>query len=215
MGRPRTPRGRARLAATRLAAEYPDAECELDFESPWQLLVATILSAQCTDDRVNQVTPDLFARFPEPEDFVAARVEDVEEMVRSTGFFRNKARSIKGAAEAVVDRFDGQVPDRMSELVTIPGVGRKTANVLLHVAFSKPGIAVDTHVQRLTRRLGLTTETDPVKIEFAVYDLLPKRDAGIFGMRLILHGRRVCKARKPLCGSCVLADFCPSAGVLA
>ncbi|MBX7160798.1 MAG: endonuclease III [Acidimicrobiia bacterium] len=211
MGRPRTPRGRARLAAARLAAEYPDADCALDFDTPWQLLVATILSAQCTDERVNMVTPALFERFPDAGSVVPAPAEEIEELVKSTGFFRNKTKSIKGAALAVEERFGGEVPARMEDLVTIPGVGRKTANVLLHVAFAKPGIAVDTHVQRLVHRIGITAETDPVKIEFAIYDLIPKRDSGLFGMRLILHGRQVCKARKPDCASCVLADFCPSA----
>lgn len=211
MGRPRTAKGRAREAAARLAAEYPAAECELDFGTPWELLVATILSAQCTDERVNSVTPTLFRRFPTPEAFVVARAEDVEEVIRPTGFFRNKTKSLQGAAAAVVDRFGGSVPAVMDELTTIPGVGRKTANVILWVAYGKPGIAVDTHVQRLVARLGLTAETDPVKIEFAMYELLPKKDVGLFGMRLILHGRRVCAARKPRCGECVLADFCPSA----
>lgn len=211
MGRPRTPRGRARLTAERLAEEYPEAECALDFGTPWQLLVATILSAQCTDERVNTVTPVLFGRFPDAGSVVPAPVEEIEAIIKSTGFFRNKAKSIKGAALAVEESFGGEVPDRMDDLVTIPGVGRKTANVLLHAAFAKPGIAVDTHVQRLVHRIGLTGETDPVKIEFAVYDLIPKRDSGVFGMRLILHGRRICTARKPDCASCVLADFCPSA----
>lgn len=211
MGRPRTPRGRARLAAERLEAEFPVAECELDFETPWQLLVATILSAQCTDERVNMVTPALFDAFPDAAAVVPAPAEEIEALVKSTGFFRNKTKSIKGAALAVEERFDGEVPSTMDDLVTIPGVGRKTANVLLHVAFDEPGIAVDTHVQRLVHRLGITEETDPVKIEFAIYDLLPKRASGPFGMRLILHGRRTCKARRPDCDSCVLADFCPSA----
>lgn len=212
MGRPRSPAGRAREAARRLADEYPDADCELDFGDPWQLLVATILSAQCTDERVNQVTPTLFARFPRPESFTDADPAEVEKIVYPTGFYKNKTRSILGAARAVTTRFGGNVPDEMEALVTIPGVGRKTANVILWVAFGKPGIAVDTHVTRLTRRLGLTDNTDPVKIEHDIYGLLPKREVGVFGMRLILHGRRVCTARRPRCAECVLNDFCPSAG---
>jgi endonuclease-3 len=213
MGRPRTPKGRARETAARLAAAYPDAACALNFDTAWQLLVATILSAQCTDERVNMVTPVLFAKYPEPEDVLAAPDADVEEVIRPTGFFRNKTRSIKGAAAAVVECFGGEVPDKMEELVTIPGVGRKTANVILWVAYGKPGIAVDTHVQRLSRRLGLTTETDPVKIEFDLYAALPRREWGPFGLRLILHGRRICTARKPACADCVLGDFCPKVGV--
>lgn len=212
MGRPRSPAGRAREAARRLADEYPDAECELDFGDPWQLLVATILSAQCTDERVNQVTPTLFARFPEPESYTDADPAEVEKIIYPTGFYKNKTKSILGAARAVTTQFGGEVPDEMEALVTIPGVGRKTANVILWVAFGKPGIAVDTHVTRLTRRLGLTTNTDPVKIEQDMYGLLPRSEVGVFGMRLILHGRRVCTARRPRCAECVLNDFCPSAG---
>ncbi len=209
--RPRSPRGRARETAARLAGEYPDAHCELDFANPWELLVATILSAQCTDVRVNQTTPALFERFPDTSDYLDGPIEEIEELIRPTGFFRNKAKSLRGAAGAVVDDFGGDVPATMDELVTIPGVGRKTANVILWVAFNKPGIAVDTHVTRLSNRLGLTDNTDPVKIEFDLYDLLPKKEVGDFGLRLILHGRAVCKARKPACEICVLADFCPSA----
>ncbi len=173
--------------------------------------MATILSAQCTDERVNKTTPALFVRFPSMQDYLDGPVEELEEIVRPTGFFRNKARSIRGAAEAVVERFGGQVPDVMHDLVTIPGVGRKTANVILWVAFRVPGIAVDTHVTRLSLRLALTENTDPAKIEFDLYELLPKRDIGDFGLRLILHGRAICGARKPACDACVLNDFCPSA----
>lgn len=212
MGRPRSPAGRAREAARRLADEYPDAECELDFGDPWQLLVATILSAQCTDERVNQVTPTLFARFPEPESYIDADPAEIEKIIYPTGFYKNKTKSILGAARVVTTQFGGEVPDEMEALVTIPGVGRKTANVILWVAFGKPGIAVDTHVTRLTRRLGLTANTDPVKIEHDIYGLLPRREVGVFGMRLILHGRRVCTARRPRCAECILNDFCPSAG---
>ncbi len=209
MGRPRSPKGRAREAAARLAADYP-AECALVFASPWELLVATILSAQCTDERVNRVTPALFAACPDPEAFVAAAPEDVEDAVRPTGFFRNKTRSIKGAATAVVERFGGEVPRDMEDLVTIPGVGRKTANVIRGVAFGLPGIAVDTHVARLARRLGLTEHTEAVKIERDLCGLLPESEWTDFGLRLILHGRGVCTARKPRCDVCVLQDFCPS-----
>lgn len=211
MGRPRTPKGRAREAAGRLAVEYPDAECALHFKDAWELLVATILSAQCTDERVNQVTPELFARFPDIESFADADPETVEKIIYPTGFFRNKTKSILGAARAIDGRFGGEVPRRMQDLLEVPGVGRKTANVILWVAFGEPGIAVDTHVTRLTRRLGLTASSDPVKIEFDMYALLPKREVGAFGMRLILHGRRVCTARRPRCEECVLNDFCPAA----
>lgn len=211
MVRPRSPRGRACEAAERLALEYPDARCELDFDSPWGLLVATILSAQCTDECVNRVMPILLGRFADPESLAAADPGEVEAIIRPTGFFRNKTKAICGAARAVVERFGGEVPDSMDELLTLPGVGRKTANVILWVAYRKPGIAVDTHVRRLTRRLGLTEHTDPVRIELDMYKLLPMQLVGAFGMRLILHGRRVCTARKPHCLDCVLCDFCPSA----
>lgn len=211
MGRPRSPKGRARRTAERLEEVFPEAECELDFRSPWELLVATVLSAQCTDERVNSVTPALFARFPTPEDYLDAPIEEIEDLIHSTGFFRNKARSIQGAAAAVVERFGSEVPVDMDDLVTIPGVGRKTANVIRWVAFGEPGIAVDTHVTRLSNRLGLTELTDPVKIEFAIYDLIGEKAAGPFGMRLILHGRRTCTARRPHCDRCELADYCPSA----
>lgn len=214
MGRPRTPKGRAREAAARLTVEYPEAECALHFEDAWELLVATILSAQCTDERVNQVTPELFARYPDVEAFLDADPEAVEKIVYPTGFYKNKTKSILGAAHAVVEEFGGAVPRRMQDLVQVPGVGRKTANVILWVAFGEPGIAVDTHVMRLTRRLGLTENTDPVKIEFDIYALLPRRDVGSFGMRLILHGRRICTARRPRCEDCVLNDFCPAAFVV-
>lgn len=194
----------------RLALEYPDARCELDFETPWELLVATILSAQCTDERVNKTTPALFARFRRPQDYVAADPSEIEELIRSTGFFRNKTKSLVGAANSIVSEFRGVVPATMDELVQVPGVGRKTANVILWVAFAVPGIAVDTHVARLTRRIGITSQTDPVKIEFEIYEYVRRRDVGDFGLRLILHGRRVCKARRPRCEECVLNDFCPS-----
>ena len=213
-GRPRSPKGRARVVADRLAVEYPGTPkelCALHHSNPYELLTATILSAQTTDERVNMVTPALFARYPRPEDLAAADPAEVEKMIQSTGFFRNKTRSIMGMAAALVERFGGEVPHRMADLVTIPGVGRKTANVVRSVAMSEPGLPVDTHVQRLSRRLGLTTETDPVKIEMALNPLVRADERGALSLRLILHGRAVCTARKPKCGACVLADICPSA----
>ncbi len=213
---PRSEKGRAREAAARLRAEYPgDARslCELDFDGPYQLLVATVLSAQTTDVRVNSVTPALFSRWPEPADLAAADPAEVEQVVHPTGFFRAKTASIIGLAANLVERFDSEVPARMEDLVTLPGVGRKTANVVRSVALGLPGLAVDTHVGRLSRRLGLTDETDPVKVEHAVCALLPAAEWGAFGLRLILHGRRVCSARAPACERCLLADFCPSARV--
>lgn len=197
----------------RLAEEYPDARCELDHADAYQLLTATILSAQTTDVRVNQVTPALFARYPTPADLAEADPGEVEQLVHSTGFYRNKAKSIMGMARALEERFDGEVPGKMSELVTIPGVGRKTANVVRSVALDLPGLPVDTHVGRLSRRLGLTSETDPVKVEKELNPMVPAKERGLFSLRLILHGRRVCLARKPRCGECVLADVCPSAFV--
>ena len=197
----------------RLIEEYPEARCELDHRNPFELLAATILSAQCTDARVNMVTPTLFAAYPTPEDLAHAEPERVEEIIRSTGFYKNKTRSLIGMANAVSEQFNGEVPGAMKDLVTIPGVGRKTANVVRSVALDLPGLPVDTHVTRLSHRLGLTTETDPVKIEYALNDMIPAAERGRFSLRLILHGRRVCVARKPRCGECVLADFCPSATV--
>jgi endonuclease-3 len=185
--------------------------CALDHTTPFQLLAATILSAQCTDRRVNLTTPALFALYPDARAMADAQLEDVEVIIRSTGFFRSKARSLVGMAEAVVDRFDGQVPTAMKDLVTLPGVGRKTANVLRSVAFNLPGLPVDTHVQRLSVRLGLTTLTDPVKVEMVLNAMIPAADRGGFSLRLILHGRATCVARTPRCGQCVLSDFCPSA----
>lgn len=189
--------------------------CELDFRSPYQLLVATVLSAQTTDERVNSVLPALFARYPEPADLAAADPAALEELIRPTGFFRAKARSLIGLASALVERFGGEVPSGLEDLVSLPGVGRKTANVIRSVGFGRPGLAVDTHVTRLSRLLGLTEETDPVKIEADVCRLLPAAEWGSFGLRVILHGRRVCVARRPRCADCALNDFCPSAGVAA
>ena len=195
-----------------LASLYPDAHCELDFQDAWQLLVATILSAQCTDRRVNMVTPVLFARYPEPAALAAARQEDVEEIIRSTGFFRNKARNLIAMAGAVVDRHGGQVPPSMEDLVKLPGVGRKTANVVLGNACGiNVGVVVDTHVQRLANRLGLTSESDPVKIEQDLMKLVPQDQWTLLSHLLIWHGRRICVARKPRCADCLLNDICPSA----
>jgi endonuclease III len=213
MPRPRTPAGRARETNRRLAEEYPDAHCELDHRNAYELLAATILSAQCTDARVNQVTPVLFAKYPTPDDLAHARPGDVEDIIRSTGFYNNKTRSLLGMAQALVERFGGEVPHKMRDLVTIPGVGRKTANVVRSVALGEPGLPVDTHVTRLTRLLGITTETDAVKIEHELNPMVPAGERGLFSLRLILHGRRVCIARRPRCEDCVLHDFCPSARV--
>lgn len=198
----------------RLRREHPDAACALVAADAYQLLVATILSAQCTDERVNLVTPALFARFPDARALAAAPVDELEELVRTTGFFRNKARNLLGMAQAVVAEHGGAIPSTMEALVALPGVGRKTANVVLGNAFGRnEGIVVDTHVQRLSGRLGLTREDDPVKIERDLMPLVPRADWTLWSHLLILHGRRVCNARKPRCGDCVLADLCPSATV--
>ena len=213
MPRPRTAKGRARETFDRLVVEYPDAHCELDHRNPYELLAATILSAQCTDVRVNMVTPALFARYPTPEDLAVARPDDVEELVRSTGFYKNKTKSLIGMAQALVDRYGGEVPSAMKDLVSVPGVGRKTANVVRSVALDLPGLPVDTHVGRLSLRLGLTTESDPVKVELELNPMVPAKSRGLFSLLLILHGRRVCVARKPRCDLCVLNDFGPASQV--
>lgn len=213
--RPRTAAGRAKRTHQRLGEEFPGTAadlCALDHRNAYELLAATILSAQCTDERVNMVTPALFARYPTPQDLAVAEPLEVEELIRSTGFFRNKTKSLLGMANGVVDRFGGDVPSGMADLVTLPGVGRKTANVLRSVAMGLPGLPVDTHVGRLSRRLGLTGETDPVKVEHELNAMMPAAERGMFSLRLILHGRAVCVARSPRCGDCRLADFCPSAG---
>jgi endonuclease-3 len=212
MLKPRTAAGRARETHRRLAQEY-EARCALSHQDAFQLLAATILSAQTTDERVNSVTPALFARYPTPKDLAEADPTELEAIIHPTGFFRSKAKSLIGMARAVVDRFDGEVPALMKDLVTLPGVGRKTANVLRSVALGLPGLPVDTHVLRLSRRLGLTDETDPVKVELALNPMIAAAERGDFSLRMILHGRQVCLARKPRCQSCLLADFCPSAGV--
>jgi endonuclease-3 len=203
---------RARRMNRLLAQAYPTAHCELDFRTPFELLVATILSAQTTDVRVNMVTPVLFGKYPTATDLAAADRADVEEIIKSTGFYRNKTSSIIGMAQAVCDRFGGEVPSRLDDLVTLPGVGRKTANVVLGNAFGKPGLTVDTHFSRLVRRFGWTAETDPDKIEREVGELIPKSEWTILSHRLIWHGRRRCHARRPACGACPLAALCPSYG---
>ena len=198
----------------RLKKEYPDAHCELDFETPLQLLIATILSAQCTDKRVNMVTPDLFRAYPDAKSLASADVTEIENMIKSTGFFRNKTKSLLGMSAAVAEKHDGRVPSTMEDLVHLPGVGRKTANVVLGNAFNiNEGVVVDTHVGRLAVRLGLTNETDPVKVEQALMTLIPRDDWTLVAHLLIFHGRRVCLARTPRCESCMLADVCPSARV--
>ena len=196
---------------TRLAALYPQAVCELDHENAYQLTVATILSAQSTDQRVNLVTPALFRRYPEPIDLAHADLGELETLIRSTGFFRAKSASLKNMATRLVDVFHSTVPGDMDDLTSLAGVGRKTANVVRSVALGLPGLPVDTHVIRLIRRLGITDEEDPVKIEFFLNGLIPAAERGPFSLRLILHGRRVCGARKPNCAVCEMADICPSA----
>ena len=213
MGRPRTPAGRAKETSRRLSEEYPGSAvelCALKFETPFQLLVATILSAQTTDERVNMTTPALFAKYPDAISLAHADPGDVEAMIKSTGFFRNKTKSIIGMAQAVEAEFGGVIPEEMSDLVTLPGVGRKTANVLRSVAMNMPGIPVDTHVTRLSKRLGVTENTDAVKIEYDLMKMLPPAEWGAFSLRLILHGRAVCVARRPKCEECLLNDYCPS-----
>jgi endonuclease-3 len=195
-----------------LAQTYPDAHCELDFTTPLELVVATILSAQCTDRRVNIVTPTLFARCPTAADYAGADREELEDLVRSTGFYRNKATSLIGLGRALLERYDGEVPGRLADLVTLPGVGRKTANVVLGNAFGVPGITVDTHFGRLVRRFGWTAETDPDKVEAAVGGLVERRDWTMLSHHVIWHGRRCCHAKKPACGACPLARLCPSFG---
>jgi len=195
-----------------LADLYPDAHCELDFTNALELSVATILSAQCTDKRVNEVTPAVFARYRTAADYAGADRAELEELVRPTGFYRNKSNSIMKLGQALVERYDGVIPARLDDLVSLPGFGRKTANVVLGNAFGVPGLTVDTHFGRLVRRFGWTEETDPVKVEFAVAELIPKPEWTIFSHRVIWHGRRVCHARKPACGACALATLCPSYG---
>jgi endonuclease III len=214
MARPRGARQRASRVVERLADEYPGSAtdlCALVHANPFQLLVATILSAQSTDEMVNKVTPALFERYPTPADLADASPAEVEVLVHSTGFFRQKTKSLIGMATALEERFDGEVPTELDDLVTLPGVGRKTGNVIRSVAFGLPGLPVDTHVGRLSRRLELTAETDPVKVELELNALVAPEDRGALSLRLILHGRAVCAARRPRCDVCLLADLCPSA----
>ena len=198
--------------AARLDQVFPNPKCELDWRSPYELLVAVILSAQCTDKRVNLVTPTLFARYPDAQAYATANPEDIEDIIRSTGFFRAKTKSIVTLGQQLVERFDGEVPGRLRDLVTLPGVGRKTANVVLGNAFDVPGITVDTHFGRLARRFRWTAETDPDKVEAEVGALFPRRDWTLLSHRLIWHGRRRCHARRPACGACPVARLCPSYG---
>ena len=204
---------RARRINRELAGLYPDAHCELDFTTPLELAVATILSAQCTDKRVNEVTPALFTRYRTAADYAAADREQLEALIKPTGFFRNKTTSLIGLGAALVERYDGEVPARLADLVTLPGIGRKTANVVLGNAFGVPGITVDTHFGRLARRFAWTAEEDPVKVEHVVGELVPKQEWTMLSHRLIFHGRRVCHARKPACGACGIAALCPSYGI--
>ncbi|MPY83183.1 MAG: endonuclease III [Actinophytocola sp.] len=204
---------RARRIYRRLGEAFPDAHCELNYTTPLDLIVAVILSAQCTDERVNRVTPALFARYPTAADYAGADRTELEEYIRPTGFYRNKATSLMGLGDAIVAKFDGELPGRLADLVTLPGVGRKTANVVLGEAFGVPGITVDTHFSRLVRRWSLTDLDDPVKIEHAIGELIPRKDWTLLSHRVIFHGRRVCHARTPACGACLLARDCPSYGV--
>jgi endonuclease III len=203
---------RARRIARQLAVLYPDVYTELNFTTPLELLVATILSAQTTDKRVNMVTPTLFARYPTAADYAGADREELEKIIQSTGFYHAKATSLIGLGQALCERFGGEVPGRLKDLVTLPGVGRKTANVVLGNAFGVPGITVDTHFGRLARRFGWTTDLDPVKVEAEVATLIPRKDWTDLSQRMIWHGRRVCHARRPACGACGLARLCPSFG---
>ncbi len=211
MARPRGAKARAEEVRARLAREYPDAECALVHRNPFELLAATILSAQTTDENVNKVTPALFAKYPTASDLAHADPADVEQLVFATGFYRSKTKNLLGMARALDDDYDGEVPTELEDLVKLPGVGRKTANVVRSVAFDLPGLPVDTHVGRLSRRLKLTNETDPVKAELDLNGLIPPDERGRFSLRMILHGRQVCFARKPNCSGCVLVDICPSA----
>jgi endonuclease III len=203
---------RARKVDRVLAATYPDARCELDFRTPFELLVVTVLSAQTTDRRVNSISPALFAAYPDATAMAAAERDRIETIIQPTGFFRAKTESLLKLSQALVERFDGEVPGRLEDLVTLPGVGRKTANVVLGNAFGIPGLTVDTHFGRLVRRLGWTEETDPVRVEMEIAALFPKRDWTMLSHHLIWHGRRVCHARNPACGACPVARWCPAYG---
>jgi endonuclease-3 len=204
---------RARRINRELAELYPDAHCELNFSTPLELTVATILSAQTTDKKVNEITPELFGRYRSAADYAAADREELETLLKPTGFFRNKTSSVMKLGQTLVERYDGVVPARLKQLVELPGIGRKTANVILGNAFDVPGITVDTHFGRLVRRFGWTEETDPVKVEHAVGPLIPKPEWTMLSHRVIFHGRRVCHARTPACGACGIARWCPSFGI--
>ena len=204
---------RAKVIYRQLSKNYPNVRCELDYKNAFQLLVATVLSAQCTDKRVNQVTPALFKKYKSVRAYAKASLNDIEDLIYTTGFFRAKARHIQGLAIKIIEDFEGEVPDTLQELITLPGVGRKTANVVLGHAFDIPGITVDTHFGRLSRRFEWTTSQDPVKVEFEVGELIPQKEWTNLSQRMIWHGRRICHSRKPACGACPLANICPSFGI--
>jgi endonuclease-3 len=204
---------RAKAIYRQLTKNYPNVRCELDYNSAFQLLVATVLSAQCTDKRVNQTTPALFKKYPNPKKMAKADLKEIQKLVKSTGFFRAKAKNIKGLSNKIMEEFDGDVPSNLDDLITLPGVGRKTANVVLGHAFGIPGITVDTHFGRLSRRFGWSKQNDPVKVEFEVGELIPEKEWTNLSQRMIWHGRRICHSRKPACGACPLAKLCPSYGI--
>jgi endonuclease-3 len=204
---------RAKAIYRQLTKSYPNVRCELDYNSAFQLLVATVLSAQCTDKRVNQTTPALFKKYPNPKKMAKADLIDIQRLVKSTGFFRTKAKNIKALSNKIMEDFDGDVPSNLEDLITLPGVGRKTANVVLGHAFGIPGITVDTHFGRLSRRFGWSKQNDPVKVEFEVGELIPEKEWTNLSQRMIWHGRRVCHSRKPACGACPIAKLCPSYGI--
>ena len=204
---------RARAIYRILCKSYPNVKCELNYKTPFQLLVATVLSAQCTDKRVNQTTPALFKKYPNPVKMAKADVRDIQRLIKSTGFYRAKAKNIKSLSSKLLTDYDGKMPNKLESLITFPGVGRKTANVVLGHAFDIPGLTVDTHFGRLVRRFGWSKEMDPVKVEFAIMELIPEKEWTNLSQRLIWHGRRVCHSRKPACGACALAKLCPSYGI--
>ena len=206
-------KARAKAIYRILTKNYPNVRCELDYKNPYQLLVATVLSAQCTDKRVNQTTPALFKKYPNPKKMAKADLKDIQRLVKSTGFFRAKAKNIKGLSNKIMEEFDGDVPSNLEDLITLPGVGRKTANVVLGHAFGIPGITVDTHFGRLSRRFDWSKQNNPVKVEFEVGELIPEKEWTNLSQRMIWHGRRVCHSRKPACGACALAKLCPSYGI--
>jgi endonuclease-3 len=204
---------RAKVIYRQLSKSYPNVRCELDYKNAFQLLVATVLSAQCTDKRVNQTTPALFKKYPNPQKMAKADLKDIQNLVKSTGFFRAKAKNIKGLSNKIMEEFNGMVPSNLEDLITLPGVGRKTANVVLGHVFGIPGITVDTHFGRLSRRFGWSKQNNPVKVEFEVGELIPQKEWTNLSQRMIWHGRRVCHSRKPACGACALAKLCPSYGI--